>query len=372
MDCSSASKSTGGNVQVCMSFANIAAEDESIDVKIIANHDLIPLLTHKALTKVVARCFRPAQSVVSYLRWVITVYKQIKIHRPDVLFVPYGPIYWNFYIPTLQGFAEPWEPKSNPLYLKKCSNNEKLRSNLRKKIQIFFYRKSDFLWCETQNAIEYFCKISGYPISKTKVIPNSVPQIFDAINIKASDYFHNTERRFKFLYVAAPYKHKNHDLILDIIDKLGDKYEFHLTLPENHIYKNYFFNIFKSKNTQTKIVNHGYVKVNELPKLYEICDAIFMPSIAEVFSASYLEAMLCKRPVLASDLPFAKEVLADAALYFNPESIDSVIHKIKEISCNKEIYDNLVKKGQNRLLEYLTPKEKYNETINYLKSLLNK
>ena len=78
--------------------------------------------------------------------------------------------------------------------------------------------------------------------------------------------------------------------------------------------------------------------VENCPKLYNQADAMFLPTLLETFSASYPEAMKMERPILTSDLDFAKDICGDAALYFNPLDSYDIANKIKTINDRSHYY----------------------------------
>jgi glycosyltransferase involved in cell wall biosynthesis len=371
LDCSSASSETGGNVQLCLTIAELAALDEQVELLIVANRHLSKILSARAAELVVFECHRPASSFLNYLHWLSNTRKLIREYKPDFIVYPYGPAYAKFPVPTLMGFAEPWEAKSDPRYLKICSRFEISKSIIRRKIQTFFYKKSDLIWAETKSGLDYFCSISGYDIKNTKVITNSVPEPLRAKKIKRSTWRFSTEMPFKMLYVAAPYRHKNHQLIIDVVEKFEDlNVEFHVTLPQRQPQTIKFEAQIKRKNLQRKIINHGYVSPNKLESVYEFCDAVFMPSIAEVFSAAYLEAMHFSRPVLCSDLPFAHDVMGSAGIYFDPWSVDSAYEKIKLCMSDRNVYEYAVAQGGLRLAKFDTALDKYEKMKNMISDFL--
>jgi glycosyltransferase involved in cell wall biosynthesis len=63
---------------------------------------------------------------------------------------------------------------------------------------------------------------------------------------------------------------------------------------------------------------------DDLPVLYGAARVVLCPSLAEGFGLPALEAAACGAPVLASDLPSHREVLGDAAAFFDPAGPDAL------------------------------------------------
>ncbi|HDC4513818.1 TPA: glycosyltransferase, partial [Enterobacter cloacae] len=70
--------------------------------------------------------------------------------------------------------------------------------------------------------------------------------------------------------------------------------------------------------------NIGPIPIADCPSLYKYSDALFLPTLLECFTASYLEAMKMRIPIFTSNLDFAETICQDAAFYFNPLSVYSI------------------------------------------------
>ena len=116
---------------------------------------------------------------------------------------------------------------------------------------------------------------------------------------------------------------------------------------------------FKSRlEDHPQVVNIGPVPINEAPSIYQECNALFLPSLAECFSASYAEAMRSNKPIITTDMGFAKSVCGNAALYYEPvnalKAADAIIRLIQD----KSLQETLIKTGQEQLTTFDTPKER--------------
>ncbi|MCB0323642.1 MAG: glycosyltransferase, partial [Bdellovibrionales bacterium] len=77
------------------------------------------------------------------------------------------------------------------------------------------------------------------------------------------------------------------------------------------------------------IRNIGPVPLEELSAVYARADALFMPTLLESFSGAYVEAMSFRKTILTSDRDFAREICSEAAFYFDPLDVDSIIEAIE-------------------------------------------
>ena len=79
----------------------------------------------------------------------------------------------------------------------------------------------------------------------------------------------------------------------------------------------------------------GYVPDADLPGLYSGCLAFVLPSIYEGFGLSPLQAMACGASVAVSDISSLPEVVGEAGVLFDPESVESIAAGIIEAIKNR-------------------------------------
>ena len=87
---------------------------------------------------------------------------------------------------------------------------------------------------------------------------------------------------------------------------------------------------------------------DELRTLYS-CSYVFVyPSLYEGFGIPPLEAMACGTPVIVSNTSSIPEVVGDAGLYFQPSSVDDLIHALDRIVDDSTLRSELVTRGLDR------------------------
>lgn len=91
-----------------------------------------------------------------------------------------------------------------------------------------------------------------------------------------------------------------------------------------------------------------YVSNDEIESLYSNAFAFIYPSLNEGFGYPPLKAMGYGVPVIASCATSIPEICLDAALYFNPLSIDELSNRILQIEYNESIRLNLIESGYKR------------------------
>jgi len=97
---------------------------------------------------------------------------------------------------------------------------------------------------------------------------------------------------------------------------------------------------------------HASLPDAALAELYRGALAFVYPSLYEGFGLPLLEAMAMNTPVLAANTSSIPEVASDAALLFNPWSVDSIADAILQIAGKPELREELRRKGQRRCLYF--------------------
>ena len=105
----------------------------------------------------------------------------------------------------------------------------------------------------------------------------------------------------------------------------------------------------ESYTTAPNVQSLGFVTDAELKFLYQHTQAFIFPSLYEGFGIPLLEAMECGCPIIASDIPVVHEVCDDAAIYFNPLSVDDMVNAIKHFQhLDSNIIKTMIYKGRIR------------------------
>lgn len=92
-----------------------------------------------------------------------------------------------------------------------------------------------------------------------------------------------------------------------------------------------------------------YIEQNDLVSLYMNAKAFIFPSIYEGFGIPLLEAMKCGCPIICSNRTCLPEIAGNAALYFNPIEMNSILAKIKYLENNPAEKHQLIQYGKENL-----------------------
>jgi glycosyltransferase involved in cell wall biosynthesis len=93
----------------------------------------------------------------------------------------------------------------------------------------------------------------------------------------------------------------------------------------------------------------GYVPSHHLPAIYRRARALVSVSLWEGFGFPVLEAMACRIPVVASDIPTHREVAGDGATYVDPADPQRIASAIERVWDDDAVRSPLIEEGSRRL-----------------------
>ena len=105
---------------------------------------------------------------------------------------------------------------------------------------------------------------------------------------------------------------------------------------------------FGSSPFQKDVVFLGRVPWEEIWNVYAQSDVFAFPSYLESFGFPMVEAMASGLPVVASDTAVNREILQDAAVYFDTFDAEDLADKLEAVTRDKQMQDQLTEKGRRR------------------------
>lgn len=95
----------------------------------------------------------------------------------------------------------------------------------------------------------------------------------------------------------------------------------------------------------TNVVEQHSINDKTLARLYSQAVAFVFPSLYEGFGIPILEAMVCGCPCLLSNRSSLPEVAGNAAIYFEPEDVDSIQSSLAQLLDDASLRAKLIQKG---------------------------
>jgi len=356
----------GGGTQVALSFVHFLSK--------FSNHQFIIFASEKVYTQIDFDVLPERIEVVKVnfgmKEWLLGKSKDMLLlesnYDPNVVFTLFGPSYWTPKAKHLSGFAMPWLINPETKAFGELSIKMWLIKNTQNKVKGYFVKKnSNYFVVETEDVKKRLNKFFNFSLSNIWVVDNTYNQYFKRVEIKKT----KTNEFFRLITITANYPHKNLRIInkvLPILIERGLKVCFTLSISSDE-----FKNTFGEGSDYLK--NLGPVSSKDCPRYYNESDALFLPTLLECFTASYPEAMIMGRPILTSDLPFAKQICGEGnALFFDPLNAVDIADKIEKLVKEKELYDDLVQRGLSRVQDFCSSEERANSYISILEEIHGK
>jgi glycosyltransferase involved in cell wall biosynthesis len=189
---------------------------------------------------------------------------------------------------------------------------------------------------------------------KVHVIPTSAPM--DAYPPLSANVVAKVKKKLRLpgsfaLYPAMTYGHKNHIRLLQAIALLRDRDGFVLNIVCTGKLKHAWPQIrecVRELRLQDQVSFTGYLDVSELKAVYHLAQFMIFPSLFEGAGIPVLEAFTEQLPVTCSDIPALREYGAQAALYFEPTSIESMADAARRMATDGELRSRLREFGRGR------------------------
>ncbi len=195
---------------------------------------------------------------------------------------------------------------------------------------------------------EDIIKNFNVPREKIVVIYEGAPNSESKMNSALSSEQKNKTNPY-LLYVGNAYPHKNLEKLIEAWFLLRKKRaDLSLVLVGED---DYFYQRLRKK-APSGVFFAGFKSDEELINIYQQASVYVFPSLCEGFGLPPLEAMAYGVPVVAAETTCLPEILGEAALYFNPESVEDIASKINEVLENEKLYRLLQEKGFEQIKKY--------------------
>jgi len=153
------------------------------------------------------------------------------------------------------------------------------------------------------------------------------------------------EDKKTFFYPATAILSKNFEIICraaGLLEKEGiDNFEVIMTLERTeNKYANFIYTTYQSLKT-VKFV--GFLPPERVNTYYENSDCLLFPSKAETWGLPISEAKEYNKPMLLSDLPYAKETVGkyDKVCFFDPDNAMQLAALMKNFMDGTIVYDKM-------------------------------
>lgn len=173
---------------------------------------------------------------------------------------------------------------------------------------------------------------------------------------EAFDQRYRLPSRFLF-YPAQFWLHKNHDRLLQalaIVRRSCPDVFLVLAGPQAYEYENLVRRVTQL-GLHDRVRFTGYIPDVDLAEFYRRARALVMPTFFGPTNIPPLEAFVCSCPVAISNIYGMPEQVGDAAVLFDPLSIQAIAAAIESLWTNDDLCRRLVERGRQRVATWGQP-----------------
>jgi glycosyltransferase involved in cell wall biosynthesis len=235
-------------------------------------------------------------------------------------------------------------------------------------------RRTDAIIAVSEATKRDLIRLVGAPEHKISVIYEGASPYFRPM--RSPEVTERVRERFGLqqdfiLFVSTIEPRKNVPTLLQGFRHLLDAYhpEVKLVLAgeKGWLYDEVFQRV-SDLNLVDDVMFLGRVTTEELLWLYNSAQMLVAPSIYEGFGLTPLEAMACGTPVVVSNVSSLPEVVGDAGLLVNPESVEELAVAMWRVLTDSELRASLMDKGIKRAASFSWDKAA-RETLKLYRSL---
>lgn len=230
-----------------------------------------------------------------------------------------------------------------------------IKGNLKWQYNKILLKNVDTVIVDSESSKKDVIELVGMPQEKVKVVYLASNPIYKKINLSEKQKREIKEKYLltdKFMiYVGDVTWNKNLPRIIEAADKAGiNLFLIGKALADKNFDKLNPWNLDRVKVSKMiegskKVKTLGFVSDEDLSRIYNMADALLMPSLYEGFGLPVLEAMSSGCPVITSRKASLPEVGGDAVMYIDEKSIESIAEGIKKISDDKILRKEFSEKG---------------------------
>lgn len=249
----------------------------------------------------------------------------------------------------------PFEPNESARY--GLLSGMRWRLKLLCKTQSRSMRRADGLIFLTRYARDGMLRIIGRDAHMTKIIPHGIEErFFSQPKTSSSTQDFSPTRPFRLLYVSIVdmYKHQ-----WQVARAVGELQRKGLPVVIDFIGPAYPPALQRLQATTKEIDPQGAflhysgpMAFPELHKAYQAADAFVFASSCENLPNILLEAMAAGLPIASSNRGPMPEVLGDAGLYFDPESVSEISAALQSLYEQLELRATLAQRAYAKAREY--------------------
>jgi glycosyltransferase involved in cell wall biosynthesis len=330
-----------GMARLFPQFPRINLEREKASV-LTANERIL-----ESLRKLIQRVYRFVLRPATMLTWEDRLYARAGIQfivcvlpwKISSMNIPFSAVVWD-----LQHRNNPWFPEVSQM--QEWDNREKVSTTL---------RRASLIYTGTQQGRREITSYYQVPPERIKVLPFATPlfALEAASRPKTPGFFRKLGLPSEYIFYPAQFwPHKNHVLVLEACKILRDTVGWNPAVVFTGSDKGnleYVREYARRLGLEDQVRFLGFVEQADLIDLYKGAFCQAFPTFCGPDNLPPLEAFAIGCPVVASEVPGAREQLGEAAMLFPPTNERALAEAILNLR-DQGTRERLIKAGLTRAL----------------------
>jgi len=158
------------------------------------------------------------------------------------------------------------------------------------------------------------------------------------------------------LYPAVTWEHKNHLRLLEALAYLRDSYGLTVHLVCTGYRQTSFWPRIEERMSALKLNNQvqflGILTPGDLRAIYRLAQFVIVPTLFESDSNPVFEAWQDGTPVACSTVTALPDQAGDAALLFDPFSVEAIGEAVRRMATDANVREELHRRGVKRLSDF--------------------
>jgi len=291
----------------------------------------------------------------------------------DIVYSLGSPSYISFKSIEIQRLTNPYIINPNKYAYNTFPFISRIKRYLITYVQRYEIRNCKYFITQTALAKSHIIKRFNIVQDNVFVISNALADCFLSMPDNA-----NKEKLENIIFcLSAPNPHKNIDKVPLVAYLLKQKmpevkFKFLLTVENEHPIYKAVLKKAKALNVENSIENVGKLTQEECVNVFLKSKVTFLPTYLEVFSATLIESMKMRVPIVTTNFDFNKTITEDAALYFNPNDWKTASNALCNMLVNENIRQEFIKKGDQIITKFPSASEVYYSTCEIIKNISGK
>lgn len=146
---------------------------------------------------------------------------------------------------------------------------------------------------------------------------------------------------YRIFYPLGPYGYKNAEVLIDAVRRANHNGDHRITVtltisPDENSYARF---LAQRAAADPAVRFVGALPLAAMATAYANHDLLVFPSLAETWGLPLSEAKACGLPILAADLPYAREAVGDydRAGFFDPADADALAHRLAGLAAGNTL-----------------------------------